>query len=290
MQSLRPRVWALNVEGLEVSALDFEFTIKRSLKPEQNTAEIRIYNLQADLRRALASVQQGVRVELRGGYAGGLGPTLGEPYDQSRDTIPRLFLGTIRIVTVAREEADWVVVITSGDGDKKKRPVNFSLGKNASIEATVKKLAGTMQVGIGNTLQAIKDKGLVDGLGSVFSSSVVVAGQADKEMAKLLAAQGLEYSVQDEELQVLEIGKPLTTQAILLTPETSLVGSPEVGRDDKGAMITARAFLSGDLTPGKQVQIRSSTVNATFRVESVSHTGQTYGNDWYTDIEARTWK
>ncbi len=301
MQHLRPRIWSLNVEGFQVDALDFEFTVRRSLKAQQNTCEVRIYNLARDIRHALAQVSAGVVVELRAGYAGGA-PGSGEPFASgpagstapggtgaAEPQAPTIFLGRVRDVYSTRDGADWITTITSGDGDGKDKPVRFALGPETKIEDVVKKTIRDMGVGVGNAIATIRNRGLAEGLGQVFKNGIVIDGSGDQELGRIFAGAGLEHSIQNGEVQVLEIGKPLGTLAILLTPETTLVSSPEVGRDDRGATVKARSFLSSDISPGRQVRIESDSVNATFRIETVAHTGATAGNDWYTDLEARPW-
>jgi hypothetical protein len=286
--SLRQRAIKLIVQDLQVDALDCDFRIERSLKPEQNKAEIKIYGLSREHRKHLAGFKGGVVVELRAGYAGEdpTQPSIGEDQTAGVADPPLLFLGKLREVTVLRDGADWTTIVTSGDGDGKDRPIRFSLGPGAGLEAAIKRVVSEMRVNAGNVLQTIKGKGFKDGLGKQFVNGVTVEGPAGKELERLLRAANIDYSVQNGEIQALERGRPLATTAIEVKAP-GLVGSPEIGRDKTGQKVSARTFLNADIYPGRQVSILSENVNAHFRVESVSYIGMTYGNDWYTDFEAR---
>ncbi len=285
MTSLRRRDYRLVVHDLELFGLDFEFSVKRSLKPEQNTAEFTVYNLNTDSRKHLSALAGGVVVKFQAGYVGP-DPTRpsvssGAP-DSAAGELPGIFLGRIREVTHLRAGPDWETHIGTGDGDGKDKPIHFALGPGASLQAAIKKTVGELGLGIGNALQTINSAGFGAGLGQVFAGGVTVSGRGDKELGRLLDSAGLEYSVQAGELQVLEKGKALNTPAIELTPANGLVGSPELG--EKGT-VKFRCFLSADVYPGRQVRLRTSQVDAYFRVETASYTGQWAGNDWYTDAE-----
>ena len=284
MTSLRQRDYRLVIQDLELFGLDFEFSVKRSLSADQNTAEIVVYNLNADHRKHLATVPDGVVVKLQAGYLGPAPtrPSVSAGAPDAPADLPTIFLGRIREVTHLRAGPDWETHIGTGDGDGKDKPIHFSLGPGASVEAAIRKVVGEMGIGIGNALQAINSAGFGAGLGKVFSGGVTVSGRGDKELERLLNSAGLEFSVQNGELQVLEKGKALNTPAIELTPANGLVGSPELG--EKGT-VKFRCFLSADVYPGRQVRLRTSQVDAYFRVETASYTGQWAGNDWYTDAE-----
>jgi hypothetical protein len=280
---------SLIVQDLRLSALDVDFRVERSLKPEQNKAEIKIYGLSREHRKHLASFKGGVVVELHAGYLGEdpTTPSIGEVQTTARTEPPLIFLGKLREVTVLRDGPEWTTIVTSGDGDGKDRPIRFSLGPGAGLEAAVKRVVSEMKVGAGNIAKAIVGKGFTGGLGKQFVNGVTVEGPAGRELERLLRAANVDYSIQNGEIQALERGRPLATTAVQITRSHGLVGSPEIGRDKTGPKISARTFLNADLYPGRQVHVVSENVDSFYRVESVSYLGQTYGNDWYTDFEAR---
>jgi hypothetical protein len=111
-----------------------------------------------------------------------------------------------------------------------------------------------------------------------------VHGNSGDELQKLLNSAGLEGSVQNGELQILPKGKPLNVLAVKLSPNTGLIGSPELG--SKG-VVKLVSLLNSEIYPGRKIQVLSESVTGFFRVEACSFIGQTSGNDWYTAIEAK---
>lgn len=292
MTELNQRTYRLVLQDLEIGPpLDIDFHVERSVKPEVNKAEITIWNLSQAHRARLASFAGGVVCRLQAGYlsADPTQPGVGEPV--SPESLPGLFLGSLREVTSLREGPHWQTHVSSGDGDGKDRPIQFSLGPGASLQAAIKRTIQELGIGIGNASKEIlggTGPGFLDGLGKTFAGGVVVSGPADKELERLLRSGGLEHSVQNGELQITRAGKPLNVPAIELTPDTGLVGSPEVGRDAEGQpLVRFRALMTSEIYPGRQVRVRSDTVDGYFRAESCSYLGSTYTNDWYVDVDGK---
>lgn len=279
MVSLRQRIYELTIQDLAIDGLDIEFKIERNLDQTQNTAEVLVYNLASDHRKHLQSVTTGCVVKLSAGTA---------------DTgLALIFLGKLREITNLRNGPDWETRVSSGDGDGKDRPINFSLGPNAKLVAVIKKTIRELGIGIGNALQAIQAISLGPGLGDAFREGVVISGRGDKQLDRLFESAGLEWSIQNGELQVLKRGRPLNAPAALVTQATGMIGSPELGTataagGGKRPIVKFRTLLRADIYPGRQVKIESDAINGYFRVERAAYLGQApAGNDWYTDCDAR---
>ncbi len=278
----------MTVHDLLLKGIDVEFRIDRSLQANQNTADLTVYNLNPDNRKRLAALKT-VTIEIKAGYKG---PS---PVDPASDPLRDLtgespedpaliFRGSLREVTNLREGADWLTRISSGDGDEaRKSPVSFSLGPGASFEAATKKVIQGMGVGVGNALQSIKDGKFADA-SNQFVNGLTVHGNSAEELERLLKSAGMDYSIQNGDLQVLPEGKALNTSAVLLTPATGLIGSPE--RGDKGRL-KFRSLMNAQIFPGRKVKIQTENLDNVFRVERAVYIGQTRGNDWYVDCEGR---
>jgi len=270
--TLFKRAASVNVHGKLLAGLDFDFRCDRSLKPEPNKADFSIYNLAPDTRKYLQTQKGGVVVvELRAGYS-------------SDAELPLIYLGQLREVITVREGADWVTQLSTGDGDtERKHPVAFSLGPGASFEQAVKKQVQAMGLRATNLTKDIAtgrfgdaSKELVEGFTSF--------GAGGPELDSLLDSGGLEGSIQNGDLQVLPKGGALNKSAVMLTQDTGLVGSPDLG--SKGAL-KVRALLNAEIVPGRLIHVRATNVDGFFRCERVVYTGQTAGNDWYCDVEAK---
>lgn len=280
MARLFDRLCQITVQDKKLVDLDVEFRVDRSLQPSQNTADFSIYNLSKDTRKHLSDVKGGVVVQLFAGYKSG--NPLGAQTAVS-ESPPLIFLGKLRELTHLRDSADWITKVSSGDGDEKtKHPISFSLGPGTDLQSAVTKIVKDMGVGIGNSAQMIL-KGKFKDAGTQFAEGVVIHGNSGEELRKLLKSAGLEHSVQNGQLQVLEQGKALNTTAVKLSPSTGLIGSPEVGGKAK---LKARSLMNAQIFPGRLLQIESESIQGFFRVDRAVYVGQRSGADWYVDIEA----
>jgi hypothetical protein len=262
------------VDGLEpkadgtVNGFRIAFKAKKTLKPEPNTCELRIWNL-SERTRGLMSKQY-VPVVIVAGYEEGDGI---------------IFQGKSRTVDHMREGTDWVTRIRCGDGEMEYQFSRFSdsFGKGATAPEVAKKIIGALGVGAGNALTEVKKKSVVE-----FARGFAAHGNAAGAFDQLTRKLGLTWSIQDGQIQVLDGSQPAAGTAVLLTPETGLVGSPEHNAPDlKGgpALSKAKSLLNAAIKCGRTVAIQSAQVNGQFRVESVEHDGDTAGQNWYTTIE-----
>lgn len=270
-----------------LKGLDVDFTITRSLDATANTAELVIYNLSEESRKHLAgqATDRGIVCKIDAGYredpfaASVTAALVGVIPEES----PQIFLGEMRQVTSVREGADWLTRLSAGDGDQlKNKRVSFSIGPGASFQSVVNKMVDGVKAGIKDSARALL-RGEFAEVGKSLAEGFSVDGFVGDELPRVLRSGGLEYSVQNGEIQILPIGKALGDVAVKLTPTTGLVGSPEVG--DKGK-ITVRCLLTSKVYPGRKIKVESQNVSGVYRCHTISYVGQTDGNDWYCDIEA----
>jgi hypothetical protein len=140
----------------------------------------------------------------------------------------------------------------------------------------------TGQIIIGS-LAALKDDVVQNG----FSAS----GTAKSVLDKLIPKQGLEYSIQDNESQVLEEDQDTGEDAIKLTPETGLIGSPSIGligaKSEQVEGISFKALIqTTKFRPGRLVNIVSRDTDGFFKITKVSFVGDTHDNPWFANCEA----
>lgn len=275
-EALFDREVVVTVDDLDLSGFDVAFQVTRTLKKQPNTCELRVYNLSRTLRRELATkVKAGsIFVSLSAGYKGRLS---------------QIFRGDLRDAFSMRESDGWVTTISSGDGERARRTARIrrAFPPGTKVEVVLRALAGELGVGLGNSARALlSPKKLVHG-SSEFVSGTVVHGNVAEQMSELLRSVGMEWSVQDGELQLLDKGRALDTEAVVLTPETGLLDSPEPGH--KGT-IRATALLIPGLVPGAPVLIESSEVFGLFRIERADYSGDTAGDDWTVQLEGKEFR
>lgn len=262
----------LVVGEFDVTNLRFGFNVEKHLRKEPNSAKITVYNMSEDKRKSLEGDKKQIPVQLEAGY---------------EDETFLIFLGFLDSARSERQGADWVTTIYSDDGRKASRArsgISFKAG--ASYKKAAEDLAQKMDVGLGNLIEKIGTALNLDFLGNKSDSGLVPKGKAQDALEKILNASGFTHSVQDGEIEVRELNKPLfpATEAVTLNRSSGLVDTPSI---DKKGRIEARALMINGLSPGHAVKVESNTANGIWLIDSVLFSGDTHGSDWYAEIEGR---
>lgn len=286
------RVVELQVDTIKIADLDSSFRVVKDLKKEPNTCEITIFNLNRQHREQLAQTEKPV-VELSAGYRGreeqssaalvAVDALLGDNA-AGGSGVGLIFRGDVRDVSSTYDPPDWVTVLESGDGEDSTRfaRINKSFAAGTSLETVLNSTAAAMKVGIGNAAKKAASGKLLEA-GNEFLNSMTVSGPAQKELDRMVKSAGLEWSIQDGVLQLLDPGKPLEDVSIILSPDKGLVGSPTIGND---GVIRMRSLLNSDIVPGRQIELDSKAVQGRFRAERCEYLGSKHEQDFYVDIEA----
>lgn len=266
MGQLFRRVIDVTVGTIALKSLDCQFQITKTLKPEPNTCELRIFNLNPTNRQALESAAT-VPVRVDAGYL---------------DQVSTIFLGDLRQALTMKDGPDWVTTLTTGDGEKAVRTsrVNISVSKKTTADAVLKQIATALGVLPGNLNEAAAKLRA----NQIFTQGTVISGNAAREMTAICKSLGLTWSVQDGKLQILELKKALDGEAILLSAATGLVDSPSVDND---GVLSATMLLTPDVFPGRKLVLDSLRLKGQYRIESCRYTGDTQSADWYINVEAK---
>lgn len=262
------RAATLTVGPLELTGLDFQFKVKKTLKPEPNTAEIKIANLSESHRKQLEEMKK-VPVRLEAGYEGNLS---------------QIYLGELGNVWTKIEGNTSNTELSSGDAKEiATSKLHVSIGPGTTPATALQQIAKALGAGLGN-LASAQSALARRGVASFWGKGGVISGNVQRELTDFCRSAGLEWSIQDGNLQILDIGKPLTdTKAILLSPETGLLGSPAI---DKKKHITANCLMIPGLRPGVKVAFSSVNVRGGYRVIETEYQGDTAGKDWGVKIVA----
>jgi hypothetical protein len=282
----------VNVAGKDYTGLRIGFTIEKDLTRAPNHAEVIIYNLARKTRDRLNRGDGKVPVVVEAGY---------------RDTgMILLFAGEMR-EAFSRPEPDgsWATILRAGDSDEALRTARGATGKRpgVSAERVISEQFAQLKVGAGNLFTELKTQlsgadFSVEKLGAAFEKGFAGTGAVAEQLDKNMKSAGLEYSVQDGQMQVLKVGQALGTVATILAPQTGLEGSPEV--DAKGTCHCRVRIIPG-LGPGYPVQITRSSAEAigdllhfgfdvdrtVYRIEKTRYVGDTHGQDWNAEIDCR---
>lgn len=255
---------AIELESVNGAGLRIVFRVKKSLDKEPNTARISIYNLAERTRAKLQG--DGHRVILEAGYP---------------ETIATIFVGDTTRILHKQEGADWVTEIEAQDGRRayahSRASVSFSGGTRHST--VIRELVTRLGLPLAGALPELT---------GAFVHGFSWVGPAARALDDVLRGVGLEWSIQNNRVQILR--PDAVTQAVVeLGPDTGLVGAPEFGSSEKGKAppVVTRALLSGRIVPGGKVKLNSNAFKGGFRVLAVDHDGDTSGGAWYTRFEAK---
>lgn len=263
-------------EALLLENLRITFKIEKTLEKTPNNAIIEIYNLSEDSRAVFE--QKGVAIRLTAGYG-----------DGAKD----IFVGDIAVVTTKRSGPDILTSVEAADGllsfQTKEADLSFAAGSKS-----------------GTVIDKLTDAfGLVQGEVQGFNrndehlNGLTLSGRIHNHIDTLLGKQpDLSWSIQDSRLQILPKSKGSTRPAVLLTPETGLVGSPfkrtvlqqDIAKKKDGAEavngVQLKSLLNPELTAGRLIQVKAKFVTGIFKIEKVVHSGDTHGTSYYSDVEA----
>jgi hypothetical protein len=269
-------------EGLDLSGLRIVFKVKKSDAQTPNAAEIRVYNLAESTAKQIR--EEFTTITLQAGYEANFGV---------------IFAGNIKQVRFGRENGtDTYIDIAAGDGDDAYNysVVNTTLAAGATQLDQIEAAAG-----------ALSERGVEQGYIAETGTQALARGKVMYGMARDYLRQSAEasettWSVQDGKLQVVKLTEVLPNQAVLLNSKTGLVGTPELTNEglkarcllnpllkiavrvkiDEADVAEAKLPSTGQKAPANAAA--STAQDGIYRLLVVEHSGDTFGNDWYSDL------
>lgn len=246
------------------SELRTSFKVERtpSGKPA-NSLALKLFNLSAESRGFL---EKGHRVQLLAGYDG-------TPLEQA-------FVGDVKRIAHKREGVNWITEIEAGDGYKaiSEATIFQSLGPGTKPEQIV-----------GALKESMKEVDISEGFTAAISSiaektqGVTLQGKASDELDQLFTGSGLEWSIQDEVLQITEEGGATSEPVLVLGPDSGLISARWL-EEGKAEVV---GLMAPSLRPGRRVKVEGKEVQGVFVAQKVTHNGDTHGNPWFTVAECK---
>lgn len=287
-------VYGSDLNGIDLSKLRIKFAVKRSDSLTPNIADIRVYNLDLDTALQIRSRfdpssgnRNRGRVLLQAGYQGNFGA---------------IFNGNIKQIILGRESAtDTFIDIIAGDGD---RAYNFSV-VNTTLAA-----GSTQSDQINAVVTSMTPNGVTAGhIGEIQNSQLprgkVMYGAAKNYARSVASNTDTSVSIQNEKLTFVKRTSFLPGQAIELTSNTGMIGTPNqtnIGVNVKSLLnplivIGGRIKIDNasvqklkiDLNIRDAKQIAASipapqTADGVYYVLAAEHNGDTRGIEWYTSL------
>lgn len=264
MSQLFDRDLALSVmppgqAGVRVTGSRVSFTVEKSSSRAPNSLEIKIYNLNDNTTALL--LKRDYTVILEAGY---------------KDSVEVLYAGDILSARDEWQAPDRLTTLECGDGAKAIRSSTIFASFRGGVDAgqIFSRLSASMGLPLGP----------VSGLdGAQYLSGFSASGSTAGVLDTLARRLGVSWSVQDGSLVVRPLGEAIPGEIVSLSEKTGLLGSPE--RTERGVRV--KSLLQPRIGPGRKIRLDSRLIKGDFVVEKVTHTGDTHGDDWSTDAEAR---
>ena len=288
-------------KGRELTGLRIAFSIQKGSTKNPNKCSVKIWNA-APETRALIEVIGNVLI-LKAGYAEDIGAKT-------------IFSGNVTRALTVREGPDLVTELEMEDGflEFRDSKVSLSFSKGATTEQVINELAKKFGLAVRPLPEDIAKK--------QYSAGFAFVGRVRDALDKACDHTGLEWSIQNREIQIIKKGGVFKQKAYLISPETGLLGSPSkesktmtekaaakegITADQPGVSRTTKRDKDGEvqevlrvfgykvksllqpiIEPGGYVQLKSKGINGEFfRVEELVHNGDTHGNDWHTELTLR---
>ena len=272
-------------KGIEiVPPLRIKFDVSKDTSETPNQIKISIWNLSPQTREAIVEPDNVAAL-----YAG---------YGQENGAL-LLAYGTVLEGASSFSGSDIITELEVLDGFAQIRDTVVSLGCGPGVRARLIVEDIAKQMG----LQLVMAEDVPD---RVWQNGFSYYGAARVALHKVVQGTGLEYSIQNGELQVLARCGTTPRKGVVLAADSGLVGVPERVRQsarEKSASKDGTAkpvgserqqadgwrvtsLLLPSLNPGDLLKLESRLVVDWFRVESLRHTGDWAGSGhWQTAIE-----
>ena len=288
-------------KGRELSGLRVAFSIQKGATKSPNKCTVKVWNT-APETRALIEVIGNVMI-LKAGYSEDIGATT-------------IFSGNVTRTLTVREGPDWITELELQDGFMEFRDakVSLSFGKGATVLQVVTAISKKFGLPVRPLPADVAEK--------TYPAGFAFVGRVRDAMDKACENGGLEWSIQNREIQIIKKSGVFKQNAYLLSPDTGLLGSPmqesktmtekaaakegiasqqpgvrkTTERDKDGEVqevlqvlgYKVKSLLQPLIEPGGYVQVRSKGIAGEFfRIEELNHTGDTRGNEWHSELTLR---
>ena len=265
-------------KGLEITQLRITFDIKKSAKKNPNSGRITINNLTRETRTHFEKAN--TRVALYAGYKDDVGALM-------------IFQGDVTHAYSNIDRPDTETIFELGDGYREMRDSTISVGYASGVDSKtiVKDVSESM--GIPFTLPE-------DAPNRTWANGFSYYGSSRKLLDKVVSASNLEWSIQNGNVQVIEKRGVTTQQGIVISSRSGMIKSPvkvtqakvEKAGDksevvpekesDEGWRVTT--LLMPTINPGDRVILESEVAEGIFRVQEISHKGDSHGGDWQSEL------
>jgi hypothetical protein len=248
----------------------FKFRIEKLAGPvpSPNPSVIQIWNLGPESRNLVSKLYN--LVILQAGYG---------------NNIKTIFKGTITKTITRKNGPDYVTEITAGDG--------IYATQNSVINTSFSTPTSSSQI-LTTLVSAMGGQGVSPGLMTaqptkVYQNGIVLSGKVVDLLKQICDDNNINFTIEDQKVVMVPYGGALSADTILISENTGMIGIPEIREQNASglpALISFKSLLNPDLGSFKPVFVVSKFVNGIYTAAKVTHEGDTWGNEWFTEVEA----
>lgn len=281
MRRVQLLIGAENGDWIDVSELRITFRAEQAMTDKPGSLVARIYNMANDTAQRIQ--REGAPVILQAGHQGNAG---------------LIYKGlAIQILRGRESGTDTYLQLVCQDGD------------TAYIYSTCNKTldAGWKQSDQKKAIdESLKKHGVQNGVQAEYGDVVAVRGKAMFGAARdylreFALSTGTEWAIRDGQLDMTPGGMALPGEAFVLNAFTGMIGMPVQTLDG----VLVRSLLNPGLRRGQQIKLEHDSIQQAalspsykgmtaynapldrdgyYNVYHVTHTGDTRGNEYYTDM------
>jgi len=261
--------------GLEISDLDIEFTIDRSITVSENQATFIIYNASEKTRTEI--LKEGNNIIFKAGY--------------EDEEFGIIFIGCIDNAFSTYNGADWVTEITAYSARSAKSPVKrTTLALSYAPGTTLGKILKDVGTGLDLVVIGSENAQFEQINGFVF---VGRPGEFFRKMNGLLLLHDVGLFVDNAEIVIYKLDGSSSFSAVRLELGSGLLSAVDItegalsqskkNTNKKGAkkrLISFKSLLDPNIRPNGLLDIAGNSVVGVFLVEKVVFQGDNYGGSF----------
>lgn len=284
-------------EALNVSDLHCTFEVHKKRDRGGMYAICRIFNLNSDTEDKL--VMEGDRLIIEAGYQASTTETVKDDEGNESSVTTDLQYGKIfdgKIIWPSRSRAsntDYVLTLMAIDGDQQ---LNLSfISKTVNRGLNSRKIIET--VANDSEVKTPVNK-ISDGLSTqALPRGKVFFGKPYNYVQDVCRGNAASFFIEDGNLNVVRLQDLSKDEALVITPETGLIGTPQqIQFGVSFKMLLNPAVHLESMIQIKGVQVNEASVTPgqqqspldddwIYQVIELTHIGDTRGNDWYTEVQ-----
>lgn len=276
--------------------INFKCTKTTDTKCTPNQAVIDFYNLSQNTRNALE--QQNTIVKLTVGYLGLTPPNDSQAPIAGNPGIGTIFIGDVQKVKHDKkkkfelavknklENTDLITSVDVGDGNNQYR--NAFLDKGYAANVQLKQILTDLVNAMGLNVGAFVKIPTVSYIGSFATSGLV-----RDELDYICSANGLEWSIQNQAVNIIPKTGTTNATALYVSPQTGLIAPPNLTTFG----VEFKTLCDHRMIPGTLVQISSEFIpgnpkpplrnpTAFYKIKTVVHRGSNWDGDFVSEVQA----